>query len=153
MLDDKIVVFGMSCSGKTTFSKTLEDHFYYCFDAMFRWELVETLGVSIEANFKKIQQTCTADKFVLDGWHLADKECRFLPEGARVYVVYAPYDQIIEQYRVDVWSHEQHRPMYHRWYKEIDYEKLNARYWKCLGDSLFVEMPVELFLQDIVNEL
>lgn len=152
MHDDKIVVFGQSCVGKTTFAKTLEDHFYYCFDAMFRWEQIETLGLSIEANFKKIQQTCTADKYVLDGWHLADKEGLFLPEGARVYVVYAPYDQIIEQYRVEVWNHEQHRPMYHRWYREIDYAKLNARYWHCLGDSVFLETDASFF-QNVVNEL
>ena len=30
--DDKIVLFGMSCVGKTTFAKELVNHSYYCFD-------------------------------------------------------------------------------------------------------------------------
>ena len=57
-MNDKIVVFGQSCSGKTTFAKTLTDHEYYCFDALFQWHQIEGLGLSIEDNLKHIQTVC-----------------------------------------------------------------------------------------------
>lgn len=127
-LDDKIVVMGMSCSGKTTFAKQL-DHHYHCFDALFQWHVIETLGLSIAANLKQLSKICTEDKYVLDGWNLADKECRYLPEGAVVYVVYAPYEQIIKQYRIHVSDPEEFRPMFHKWYYEIEYPRLHCRYF------------------------
>jgi hypothetical protein len=133
-INDKIVLYGMSCCGKTTFAKQFINHTYYCFDFLFKWELIETLGVSIKANFQHIQKTCQADKFVLDGWHLADKEGKYLPENSVVYVVYATYDQIISQYRVDVLDHDQHRIMYRQWYN-IDYIRLKARYFLNDGKS------------------
>lgn len=127
----------MSCSGKTTFAKQLTNHTYYIFDFLFKWELVETLGVSIKANFQHIQRTCQADEFVLDGWNLADKDGKYLPENSVVYVVYGTYDQIISQYRVDVLDHDQHKIMYRQWY-DIDYTKLKARYFFNDG-KVFVE--------------
>src|SRR4051812_21762650 len=107
--DGRIVVFGQSCVGKTTFAKQLNGHVYHCFDELFHWHLIETFGLSIESNLVHIRNVCQAsDKFVLDGWHLSDKDGLFLPAGAVVYVVYAPYDQIISQYRVPVYEHEEH---------------------------------------------
>src|SRR5688572_27802877 len=101
-IDDRIVVWGMSCVGKTTFSSLLREHRYYCFDALFQWYLVETLGLSCEANLRHIQNSCNAQKYVLDGWHLSDSNGELLPYGACVYVVIASYKKIIEQYRVEV---------------------------------------------------
>ena len=142
MIDDKIVLYGQSCVGKTTFAKQLIEHTYYCFDSLFKWHQIETLGLSIEANFKHIQETCVSEKFVVDGWHLSDKDAKYLPENAIVYVVYAEYDQIIDQYRVEVTDHEQHRDMYEKWYG-IDYQTMNVKYIK--NDGNFVETSYEEF--------
>lgn len=140
--DDKIVLFGMSCVGKTTFAKQLTTHTYYCFDAMFKWHQIEALGLSAEANFKHIQESCDAERFVIDGWHLSDKNGKYLPEGSRAYVVYANYDRIIRQYRIAVDDHEQHRHMYEKWYG-IDYQAMNARYY--LNESEFKETNYDEF--------
>lgn len=143
-MDDKIVVFGQSCVGKTTFATSVNTHTYYCFDHLFRWHDIETLGLSIEANLKYIQSVCADPRFVLDGWHLSDKEGFWLPAGAAVYVVYAPYKQIISQYRVPVLSEDEHTPMFRRWYCEIDYGTLpGIRYFSNEGD--FVERTPEEF--------
>jgi len=133
----------MSCSGKTTFAKKLVDYTYHCFDLYFKWALIEALGVSIQANFQHIQKICNSDKFVLDGWHLADQEGKYLPDNSVVYVIYAKYDQIISQYRVDVLDHEQHRIMYRQWY-DIDYKKLKARYFFNNGEE-FTETDYATF--------
>lgn len=141
-LDDRIVVFGQSCVGKTTFALQLLEHRYYCFDALFQWHLIETLGLSTEANFRHIQSVCDAPRFVLDGWHLADREGRFLPVGAAAYVVYAPYETIISQYRVPVASPTEHLPMFGKWYYEINYDELpGTRYFSNEGE--FVETTRE----------
>lgn len=132
--DDRIVLFGMSCSGKTTLAKTIYTHEYYCFDSLFQWHCIETFGLSITENFKYIQNQCVADKFVLDGWHLADSKGEYLPEGVVVYVVWAPYDHIVSQYRVKVYEHEEHRSMYKKWYLDIDYNRFSGiRYFSNLG--------------------
>lgn len=125
-IDSKLVIFGMSCSGKTTFAKSLTGHRYYCFDAMFNWHCIETFGLSIEANLSEVRDSCVGDKWVLDGWHLADHRGHFLPKGSSVCVVYATYERIIGQYRVPVDDFEQHRRMFKKWYHEVDYEKLPA---------------------------
>jgi adenylate kinase family enzyme len=144
-IDNKIVVFGMSCSGKTTFSQSLKDHFYYCFDALFQWHLIETLNLSITENFKHIQNVCVADKFVLDGWHLADKKGKYLPKDCVVYVIWAPYKKIISQYRIPVTNSEEYWPMYNKWYCEIDYDNLpSVRYFE--NTDKFVEITREEFI-------
>lgn len=144
-IDDRIVVFGQSCSGKTTFAKQLQEHFYYCFDSLFEWHLVEGLGVSIDANFFYVNQKCQGEKYVLDGWHLADKDGLFLPKDTRVYVIYCSYEQIIKQYRVEVKNREEYLLMYKRWYQDVDYLKLNARFIKNDGD--FRETKYEEFYE------
>jgi hypothetical protein len=145
-LDDRIVLWGMSCVGKTTFSQGLNDHQYYCFDAMFQWHLIETLGLSCEANLKHIKQQCSASRFVLDGWHLSDTNGRNMPSGACAYVIYAPYNYIIKQYRVQVDDPNQHLPMFLKWYNEVDYEKLpGVRYFRNSGE--FVETNKEDFFK------
>lgn len=122
MSHDKIVTFGMSCSGKTTYARTLSEHHYYCFDQLFDWHLIETLGLSIESNLKEIQQACSIERFVLDGWHLADPEGAYLPSESAVHVIFADYDLIIDQYRVPVKQRNDHFRMFQRWYS-IDYTK------------------------------
>lgn len=134
-LDDRIVLFGQSCVGKTTFASQLTGHHYYCFDALFQWHLVETFGLSIEANLTHVYQTCDAARFVLDGWHLADKQGWFLPPQSKVYVIYAPYERILSQYRVPVTDPEEFRPMFEKWYAGVDYEKLpGTRYFRNDGE-------------------
>ena len=135
----------MSCAGKTTFAKTLQDHHYYCFDYLFQWHLIETLGLSISENFKHIQKYCVQPKFVLDGWHLADKTGVYLPPNSSVYVVWAPYENIISQYRVKVTDPEEHRNMYKKWYFDIDYDALpKVRYFS--NFSYFEEITKEDFI-------
>ena len=142
-LDNKIVVWGMSCVGKTTFAGEL-DHHYYCFDALFHWRLIESLGLPVEENLRQLSKNCTEERYVLDGWTLADIKGECLPEGARVYVVYASYEQIISQYRIPVHDPEEYRQMYWRWY-DINYETLGARYFRSEGSQSFVETGVEDF--------
>lgn len=132
--DDRIVLFGMSCVGKTTFAKSIKTHEYYCFDYLFQWHCIETFGLSSTENFRYIQKQCSADKFVLDGWHLADCKGQYLPEKSIVYVIWAPYNHIISQYRVKVYDHEEHRSMYHKWYIDLDYDKFTGiRYFSNLN--------------------
>lgn len=134
-LDDRIVLFGMSCSGKTTFAKKLSNHKYYCFDYLFKWHLVESFGLSISKNLSHIKKTCKDKKFVLDGWHLSDKDGLYLPDNVSVYVIWAPYEKIISQYRVQVYDPEEHRHMYNKWYCEIKYDKLpSVKYFKNFGN-------------------
>lgn len=114
---DRIIVWGMSCVGKTTFAKLIIDHEYFCFDAMFNWHLIETLGLSIETGLKHISGICnTVPKFVLDGWNLADKTGSLFPTGVTAYIVYDDYDSIIRRYRVPVENKTQHLPMFCKWY-------------------------------------
>lgn len=132
-LDDRIVLFGQSCAGKTTFAQTLKNHTYYCFDYLFQWHYIETFGLSISENFKYIQDHCVSEKFVLDGWHLSDKKGEYLPNGAAVYVIWAPYEKIISQYRVKVYHPDEHRSMYKKWYIDVDYDLFdNVRYFSNL---------------------
>jgi GTPase SAR1 family protein len=146
-LDDRIIVFGQSCVGKTTFAKELTGHVYHCFDQLFHWHLIETFGLSIETNLAHIHNTCQIHpKFILDGWHLSDKDGLFFPPGTVAYVVYATYDQIISQYRVPVFEHDEHRAMFDKWYKGVDYEKLpGTRYFR--NDGEFIETTREGFDQ------
>jgi hypothetical protein len=113
----RVVMWGMSCAGKTTFAKLLTEHQYFCFDAMFNWHLIETLGLSIDTNLEHVASSCEVyEKFVIDGWHLADKEGSLLPSGVTAYVVYDDYDSIIRRYRVPVQNKTQHMPMFIKWY-------------------------------------
>jgi len=153
-LDEKIVLFGQSCVGKTTFANLLSSHTYYCFDGLFHWHLIETLGLSIEANFCAVREECTADKYVLDGWHLADRVGKHLPRAARVYLIFAPYDQILKQYRIPVTRKDEYLSMFARWYTQVDYGSLNARYFLNSGDFVEVsESDYSGFLKDVIYEL
>lgn len=147
-VDKRIVVFGMSCAGKTTFSRQLEGHHYYCFDALFHWHLIETLGLSPSHNLLHIKQNCTAEPFVIDGWHLSDVEGRFLPDQATVYVVWAPYERIISQYRVPVIDLNEHRSMYNKWYCGVDYGKWDSTRF-IRNDGEFREISRAEFLSSV----
>lgn len=148
-MNDKIVVFGQSCSGKTTFAKTLTNHKYYCFDALFQWHQIEGLGLSIEDNLKHIQTVCTADQYVLDGWSLGDSQGKWLPFNSVVYVVYCSYEQILAQYRIPVTHIDEFKGMYKRWYQDIDYQSLKAKYIRNQKD--FVETSFNEFIAVVQN--
>ena len=115
MHSDKVVIFGMSCVGKTHFAQTLIEHCYYCFDALFDWDAIETMDLSISANLQAVKDACVGDRYVLDGWHLADKEGLYLPIGCTVYVLFADYERVIRQYRVEVRHPDEHRGMFEKW--------------------------------------
>lgn len=149
-LDLKIVTWGMSCSGKTTFSKAVSQTFgwaYHCFDADFHWHLVETLGLSPSLNLKHVRDLCKEPQYVLDGWHLSDREGALFPEGAAVYVVWAPYETIISQYRIPVGDPDEHREMYRKWYLDVDFSTFpGVRYFRASGFG-FVEVTADDFVR------
>lgn len=142
-LDSQIVLFGMSCSGKTTFAKSVQGYHYYCFDAMFPWRSIETLDLPPLKALQSVTEQLVENRFVLDGWTLIDKQRRFLSDNVRVYVIYASYERIIDQYRVLVYDREEYRDMYRKWYYDMDYQALNARYF--LNDGVFTEVTKEAF--------
>lgn len=147
-LDERIVLFGQSCVGKTTFALQVADHGYRCFDALFPWHLIETLGLSISAALEHVREACGDGPFVLDGWHLADRDGLYLPVGACVYVVYAPYQTILRQYRVPVTDPLEYWPMYQKWYAEVTYGRLpGVRYFLNTGE--FRETSSESFLSSL----
>ena len=141
--DESIIVFGMSCSGKTTFAAQLYSHKYLCFDALFPWHLIETFGLSISETLRDVVKNCVPP-FVLDGWHLADKTGMFLPKKAKVYLIYAPYEQIINQYRAPVFDRSDYLPMFYKWYYEVDYFALPTRFFWNQGVD-FVETGAKEF--------
>ena len=145
--DHGLVIWGMSCVGKTTFAQTLSRR-YCCFDALFPWNDIETLGLSTEAGLEQVTKFAleSDDSFVIDGWHLSDPQGEKMPEDAAVCCVYATYDQIIKQYRVPVDRHDQHRPMFRKWYHEIDYPAFQTiNFIQNTGHS-FIETSLEDFL-------
>ena len=134
--DNKIVIFGQSCVGKTHFAHQI-DRTYVCFDALFPWHQIEGLGLSTSRALQYIKETCDSmSEFVLDGWHLSDQIGSFFPEDVCVYVLFASYSQIISQYRVKVDEPDQHRSMFNKWYS-IEYPSFpKVRYWKNDGHSI-----------------
>jgi hypothetical protein len=139
----KIVIFGVSCSGKTTLARLITTHAYTNFDALFHWHALETLGASIDLNLQEVRKSCIAPKFVLDGWHLADPTGEFLPIGSAVYVVYTSYLRVSENYQNrSAWrgyekTFWQHAPMFHKWYFEVPYHEMTVpvRYFENLEDE------------------
>jgi len=138
------VIMGMSCVGKTEYALTLKDHDYFCFDALFPWNDIETLGLSTEEGLRHVRESCASPKFVLDGWHLSDPEGLLMPRDATVCVVYAPYDQIISQYRVSVEDHDQHKPMFRKWYYDIKYPSFQK--------MVFIQNEGHSFVETSLNE-
>lgn len=132
--------------GKTTYAQTLKDHVSYCFDALFPWNDIETFGLSTEEGLRHVRESCIGPKFVLDGWHLSDSTGEFFPPDAEVHVVYAPYDQIISQYRVPVEEHDQHRPMFRKWYHDIKYPSFQSSNFIRNEGHSFIETSLEDFL-------
>lgn len=134
---DRIVIFGQSCVGKTTFAKQINRP-YICFDALFPWHMMETLGLPFDAAMQRVKDECEFNsKFVLDGWHLGDKEGRYIPQDTTVYVLISSYEKIIEQYRIPVDYPEQHRSMFRQWYS-IKYPS-PTRYFT-VRDGSFIEI-------------
>lgn len=138
----RIVIWGMSCVGKTTMAGLMNDHVYFCFDSMFNWHEIETLGLSINTNLKNIRNTCDPlQNFVIDGWHLADKQGLLFPKDTTVYVLYDDYDSIINRYRVNVDDRMQHMPMYRKWY-DIELS-VPIRYFKNNMESIIETDVIE----------
>ena len=131
----------MSCSGKTYFANLLE-HQYFCFDAIFPWHQIETLGLSTSAALENVSKKMS-DRCIVDGWHLSDIEGKHFPEGTTRYVIYCSYKQIIDQYRVEVVQFMQHFHMYEKWYP-VDF-KGETRYFR--NNSDFVETSKEEYLR------
>lgn len=153
--DDKIVIFGMSCVGKTTMARDISGgsggHSHVCFDAHFSWHTIETMGLSTHAGLKHVVGELNSERFVLDGWHLSDQTGEYLPHDVVVYVLFASYDRIISQYRIPVDDHEQHWPMFKKWYG-IDYMIFpRVRYWENTGD--FVERSREDFFKFYLSQV
>lgn len=141
-LDKKVVLWGQSCVGKTTFARTMPNK-YLCFDYLYPWHIVESFpDTSIPDVLDHIKQLCEHEEsYVLDGWNLADTEGKYLPDGSTVYVIYDSIDNILQRYRVDVIAKDEHREMWRKWYlvdfsrfprvryfhhtKETDYEYFN----------------------------
>ncbi len=146
--DRGLVIMGMSCVGKTAFAKTFFLHRYCCFDALFPWHEIETLGLSTDAGLQSVTNFANESTFpfVIDGWHLSDPEGLLMPDGVGVCVVYAPYDQIISQYRVPVEDHDQHRPMFRKWYHEIKYPSFQKMVFIQNEGHSFVETSLEDFV-------
>lgn len=148
MHDDRIVIMGMSCVGKTEMARRISKvgHQHICFDAFYPWHDVETLGLSTRTAVRYVVDQCSAERFVLDGWHLSALDRHALPEATVVYVLYAKYDRIIDQYRVVVPDRNQHRPMFKKWYLDFDYSTLlRVRYWENTGE--FEERSREDFVR------
>lgn len=113
----RVLLWGMSCAGKTTFAQTMTEHAYMCFDALFNWHLIETVCLPIDTQLKHISALCDMHpKFVIDGWHLSDKRCELSPPDTTAYVIYDDYESIIRRYRVPVSTHMEHFHMFKRWY-------------------------------------
>lgn len=76
--------------------------------------------------------------------------CADIPMGFQPYVIYAPYDQIVAQYRVPLDSHEEVRQMFWKWYR---FPVNNARYFRNDGDFIeTTKVGFELFLQDEIDK-
>ena len=98
-VDLKICVYGMSCVGKTTFAKNLRNHSFVGFDENFPWHYIETFNQSISSSLKNITEIASKHQnFVIDGWHLSDLRGKYLLEDTVVYLVYANYKFIIENF-------------------------------------------------------
>ncbi len=119
-----------------------------CFDYHFPWHMIETLGLSIQDGLTHVANLCDVqNSFILDGWHLSDISGVFLPENCSVYVVYAPYDAIIDQYRIPVLNRAMHKKMFDKWYR-FDYQIFpQVRF--ILNQGGFVETSFEQFCDTI----
>jgi hypothetical protein len=143
MYDEKIIIWGMSCVGKTTFAKRIsksEGHQHICFDAHFPWHAIEALGMAPSSSLKHIVEIfrdCPT-RFVVDGWHLSGPSC--IPDDVAVYVLVAQYHRVINQYRVPVDHQDQHLNMYKKWYLDPDFGVFpNVRYWENNGEFLEID--------------
>lgn len=142
-IDDKIVLLGMSCVGKTKMAESLLSHKYYCFDALFPWHVLETIGGSIKRSLLDIKPSET--KFVLDGWHNSDLRCKLTPKESVPYLIYADYSFILSNYRVPISGPQAFFNMYQIWYK-AEFAK-NTRFIKNTGS--FSETSKEEFIETI----
>lgn len=135
--DDRIVIWGMSCVGKTTMAKEIgrDGRHIHCFDALYPWSDIECLGLSAECALDYIGKHCRESRFVLDGWNLSDREGRFLPPACTLYILYAELETILRQYRVQVHETNNHREMFRKWYLD-DHPPCPARYFFNTGQVI-----------------
>lgn len=138
-LDDKIVLYGMSCSGKTTFATNVKGHRYICFDEFFPWHDIETLGISAKQYLIKIRDMLS-DKCILDGWHLSDKNFNLLSKEIKVYAVYSEYDFIVNNYRGKINGPLAYENMYDLWYtRDLKVDKYIRNKGNCFIETSFDE--------------
>ncbi len=132
-LDDKLVLMGMSCVGKTSMAHELKTHQYYSFDAQFKYGL-KVPGISRKKNWQLILDRCTENKFVLDNWSTEDvlgKTIYHKYPDACICVVFDRYQDILRRYRVPVTGKDAHYKMYEKMYCEIPFEDYQrVRYFR-----------------------
>lgn len=146
-LDDRFLILGMSCVGKSTFA-SLCQHKTICFDRWFPWHEIETLGLSLSAGLNRVVSKCEGS-FVLDGWHLFDLNLEQIPNNCSVYMLGSTYGHIISQYRVNVKDYNQHAIMYWKWY--TNFKKPADRFFWNNGD--FIEIESKEFNEKINKEI
>ena len=131
----KVILWGMSCVGKTTYAKSL-DLPYFCFDYLFPWNLVESFpDLSMDEAIKNTIRTLSKESsYVLDGWHLSDIKGTLLPEDCEIHVLYDHHQNIIDRYRVPVVALDGHKEMYKKWYSNIE-DSSRHRYYKINYES------------------
>jgi hypothetical protein len=157
-LDDKIVLMGMSCVGKTTLGQKLksEGRTLYHFDPQYNYKLAGMVGFSPRKNLKKIIQNCPADQFVLDNWSTEDKQGALLYEEcpeACICVVFDTYPNILARYRCDVKGEDGFYMMYEKMYCKVPFEEYpRVRFLKVESED-YREFYLEEFREFIRTNL
>lgn len=141
----KIALMGMSCVGKTTYAKTLPNT-YISFDDKFAYNLSLHTDYNIAYNLNKITSICGSN-FVLDNWAFYDIDGKIFykafPDGV-MYLLYAPYNDILKRYRVKIHGPDAFRMMYTNMYLKKDFTKYqNIKYIKV--DSTYTMTSYEQF--------
>ena len=145
-LPQRIVIFGQSCSGKTTFARSLPVHEHVEFDRYFPWHVYEAFGGDHRRLLAEVLTHCPPAPHALDGWHLSDAGGECLPSGHSVVCVYCDYERLVSQYRIPVSDPEEFRRMHTRWYREVDYAALpGVRFFRNGGSSFDEMSPAEFF--------
>lgn len=126
----KVIVFGISQVGKTTYATSLNVP-YFCFDYLFPWPLVESFAdLSIEEALKHTINVCEKeDNYVLDGWHLSDISGSLLPEDCEIHVLYDHHQNIIDRYSAPIVASDNHREMYKKWYGDIN-DSIRTKFYR-----------------------
>lgn len=127
-LDDKLVLMGMSCVGKTTLASSLvrEGYVLHSFDYRYKYHLSGLPGVGKRRQWEKIIGDCVEPRFVLDNWTTEDRLGGILfdkcPDACLV-VLFAGLADILKRYRVPVKGKDAHKTMYDKIYRSTPFEE------------------------------